>query len=188
MATSSSSESITELLAFKFLAQQYPINHAWQDTVRCRRTCEHSENWQSDRGYQNALHSALCVYHYHDDSCVLSPARDFIRTPHQPPPHPCQRSESSLTPSTYFAILLFYRSVLTRSDSGKTKLPPLPPRKLLASPIHRDPPMIVAPLQNTSYNRIDRSRSPSKLVYQSSFHHPNPATLSFASHLIQLLF
>ena len=59
---------------------------------------------------------------------------------------------------------------------------PLPHEKLFAAPIAPiAPPMIAAPSKHISfYNRIDRSRFPSELVYQSSF----PFTLPKPSHLI----
>ena len=76
----------------------------------------------------------------------------------QPPLHPSQRSESSTTSSPISAHNPFvHRNVPTRSDSGNTKLPPLPPRKPLVAPI--PPPMIASPSKH-----INRSRSPSKPI------------------------
>ena len=87
----------------------------------------------------------------------------------QPPLHPSQRSESSATSSPISAHNPFvHRNVPTRSDSGNTKLPPLPPRKPLVAPI--PPPMIASPSKH-----INRSRSPSKPI--SSTTNPPPPPL-----------
>ena len=87
----------------------------------------------------------------------------------QPPLHPSQRSESSATSSPISAHNPFvHRNVPTRSDSGNTKLPPLPPRKPLVAPI--PPPMIASPSKH-----INRSRSPSKPI--SSATNPPPPPL-----------
>ena len=95
----------------------------------------------------------------------------FTPTPHpQPPLHPSQRSDSSSTSSLHNPFL--HRNLSVRSDTGNTKLPPLPPRKQLAPPI--PPPMPTVPSKNiiSSHNRLDRSRSPSKLPNHALPAHP----------------
>ena len=86
----------------------------------------------------------------------------------QPLLYPSQRSESSSTPSLLSAHNpCLHRNVPTRSGSGNTKLPPLPPVKPLATPSK----------QISSHNRFS-----SKSVLASSHTHrqslPNLATTS----------